>query len=191
MLKFSCKSLGRVKGFLIVCYSLITRVYEQLSTFAYMPMHITLCDVCNADAVCNCETKPILTYFFLYFYAIFLGWPYSAGFSLSILGSLWYPLPYVHIDVTINLVAKRLELLTWLDYAKFNSSVFNRVVRWHKSHDVKSVYRYHIISNSLSSIYQRLLKLIEIWRSSDRKSLHSGWNWNRADDNGVEKSASG
>jgi len=35
------------------------------------------------------------------------------------------------------------------------------------------MYMWHKTSAILSSIYQKLLKLIEIWRSSDRKSLCS------------------
>ncbi len=48
--------------------------------------------------------------------------------------------------------------------------VFDEVVRWYESGEVGN-YTWHKISAIFPSTYQKLLKLIYIWRSSDKNNF--------------------
>ena len=54
---------------------------------------------------------------------------------------------------------------------KFSTFLFNKVLRWHQWGEVEKVYIYHIILAIFSSTCKKLLKLIEIWQSSDRNNF--------------------
>jgi len=53
---------------------------------------------------------------------------------------------------------------------KISTFVLNKVVRWHEWGEMEMFIK-HVILAIFASTYAKWLKLMEIWRSSDRKNF--------------------